>query len=303
MSLINQVLRDLDGRQASALERDGIGVQVRALPPRRRFPWMRALPVAVGLSLGVAGLWVLLDSQPGRHAEQDAPVPALVVAMPADTVTMPSGAETASIGALRLDLDLGSPPKAPPLAARATVSPALPATAEPAPPPARLPIAAAIDKQPRVAAIGSAEDEYRKAMAAHRQGRVDEALEGLRNALRLDARHAAARQALLSLLVTQQRWPEAQAVAEAGLAVDATRSGWAMILARLQLEQGQLAEAEQTMARHEAPGVLSADYDAFHGLLLEKLGRGEEARAAFLRAQESGKLSPPMAAAVEQRLR
>lgn len=303
MSLINQVLRDLDGRRASTLERAGIGAQVRALPPERRFPWLRVLPVAAGLALGAGGLWALLESQPSRHAEPAGnAVPALVVAMPVDTA--PPAADAASVDALRLDLSLRSPPATLP---NTPVAPAGPVEKPAAPPMHAAPViaapAAAIDKQPRGAPADTAEGEYRKAMAAYRQGRLDEALEGFRSALRLDARHASARQASLSLLVAQQRWPEAQAVAEAGLAADATRSGWAMILARLQLEQGQLAEAERTMARHSAQGARGADYDAFHGLLLEKLGRDDEARAAFQRAKESGKLSPPMAAAVEQRLR
>ncbi len=139
-------------------------------------------------------------------------------------------------------------------------------------------------------------------MAAYRQGRPNEALEGFQSALRLDARHVPARQALLSQLMEQRRWQEAQAVAAEGLTLVAAQPGWAMILARLQVEQGQVAEAEQTMATHARYGERRADYLAFHGLLLEKLQRPEEARAVFLKAREIGSLPPDLAAAVEQRL-
>jgi MSHA biogenesis protein MshN len=110
-----------------------------------------------------------------------------------------------------------------------------------------------------------------------------------------------------------------------------------MAQARLQVEQGQLAEAEATMARHGQYAERNADYQAFHALLLQKLQRpkdaaerfraavalrpGEgrwwyglgsaletdqrpgEAREAFQKARDAGNLSAELAALVEQRLR
>lgn len=176
---------------------------------------------------------------------------------------------------------------------------------DPAPPPAVLaePVVA-IDKRPLGQAGGErAEAEYRQGMAAYRQGQTAEAVTGFQKALAADRRHVAARQALLSLLMAERRWTEAQAVASEGLALDAAQSGWAMTLARLQFEQGQLAEAERTMATHRRHGEHSPDYLIFHGLLLEKLDRRDEARVAYQKALDSGKLAPALAEAVEQRLR
>ena len=303
MSLINKMLRDLDQRQASVAERAGLSGQVRALPPERRFPWRPLLLTLSGVMLGAVGVWAWLQSQPSRHAEQAAPVPPpapVVMAMPPLVVPMPG--ETVSpvkVESLHLDPGLRVVPPMPVPAVKPEAEAAVSAQAPAAPVPA-----ASIDKQPRApVAGGTADDEYRLALVAFRQGRSNEALMGFEAALRAEPRHIAARQALLSLLMEQRRWAEAQAVVAEGLTLNAAQPGWAMILARLQVEQGQVAEAQETMARHAVHGERSPDYLAFHGLLLEKLGRNEEARAAFLRARDLGSLSPELAAAVDQHLR
>jgi MSHA biogenesis protein MshN len=295
MSLINQMLRDLDERQASTLERGGLTTQVRALPRARQFPWLSALPVVIGTSIGVAGLWLVFRPttttavSPVTQPQATMSMPTLVVPMPADSVVAPAGER------LQMDYTISRPTR-PVESQTGTAAPQ-------APPAAPSTAVAQIDKQPRLQAAETADGEYRKAMAAHRQGRSNEALEGFQAALRIDPRHVAARQAMLSLFLEQHRWSEAQAAAADGLAINPAQAGWAMILARLQVEQGQVIEAERTMASHAVHGERNADYLAFHGLLLEKLQRPLEARTAFLKARELGSLPPEMADAIEQRLR
>lgn len=344
MSLINQMLRDLDERHASSLERSGLAAQVRALPREKRFPWASVLPIALGTAIGAAGIWLALDAStsPSPSASTTAapppaavPPPAVALALPTLVVPMPTeptetletsqtvaDAEAAKQGAVRvaesLQLDFNlSHASVPAEPASVSPSPAVspiappaaptPATATPtraattAPPVTSLPTQ--IDKRPRSQSVETADGAYRKALAAYRQGQASEAEAGFQAALRLDARHVSARQALLSLLLSQRRWPEAQTLAADGLALLSAQPGWAMILARLQVEQGQLAEAERTMAEHAAYGERSGDYLAFHGLLLERLRRPQEAREAFLKAREAGNLPPETAAAIEQRLR
>jgi MSHA biogenesis protein MshN len=305
VSLINQMLRDLDERQASAQERNGLAAQVRALPREKRFPWAGVLPVAVGATIAAAGIWLARDALVPAPPATTAPIPVApppvaAMAMPVLVVPMPAEpaeavAETVGPAAESLQLDYRiSQPARPADPPGATL---------PAPAAAPAPVAARIDKRPLAQPANTADGEYRKALAAYRQGRPNEAAEGFQGALRLDPRHVSARQALLSLLLEQRRWPEAQAAAVEGLALVPAQPGWAMILARLQVEQGHLAEAEQTMAAHAEHGERSPDYQAFHGLLLEKLQRPLEARAAFTRARDLGNLPPELAAAVEQRLR
>lgn len=351
------MLRDLDERRASPAERAGLAAGLRALPPERRFPWGGVAAVVAAAVLGAIGLGLALRPEspvpaPVAGTPPVAPVPAaaamaapavampaLVVAMPAAGADVPSdqaapairSSPTASLpaaGGLRLDTHLAPVPavaaEAKPVAAEAKAAAAGARSGE-----------ATIDI--RAVAEDTATGQYRKAMAAFRQGRSNEAAAGFEAALRLDGRHASARQALLALLVEQQRWPEAQTVATEGLALDPEQTGWAMILARLQVEQGQVDAAEQTLARHAAHAERNADYQAFHALLLQKLRRPkesaeryraatalrpaearwwygfgmaldadqrpQEAREAYLKAREAGNLPAELAAAVEQRLR
>ena len=324
MSLINQMLRDLDQREASAAERAGLSGQVKALPPLRRSSWPRLLLILGGtagaLVLGVS-LWLLLESQPWRHAVPVASAPNMAVAppsvaRPATTDALaPRPASTAAMPALVVPMPLvrtapkpavrQDAPERQPAPAEPTPSPGIAEPAQRVAPAATVAeSAAAINKRPLgPAGEDGADAEYRRGMAAYRQGQSTEAMARFQSALAADHRHVAARQALLSMFMAQQRWAEAQALASEGLALDAAQSGWAMTLARLQFEQGSVAEAERTMAAHRRHGERSPDYLAFHGVLLEKLDRRDEARAVFLKAIESGKLSPELAEAIEQRLR
>lgn len=305
MSLINQMLRDLDQREASTLERGGLAPQVRALPREKHFPWAAVLPLIVGTAIAAGGIWWAHEASmpvPQNPPAPAAPAPApAVLSMPTLIVPMPAEPVEA--------VAAPTPNAVTPVAlAKVTEAPA-PQPAEVQPTPLAKPAAvvastpAQIDKKPLVPPAENADGEYRKALAAYRQGRPAEAADGLQAALRLEPRHVAARQALLSVLLEQRRLPEAQATATEGLALLPAQPGWAMILARLQVEQGQLADAERTMAAYEPYGERSADYLAFHGLLLEKLQRPQEARAVFQKARELGNLTPELAAAIDQRLR
>lgn len=372
MSLINQMLRDLDARHAPAMDRVALpgSVRVQSRPAVRPRPLLGLALGAAAVAATAAGFLAVRNdasppalqvvpaqqhpvSPPLAAVAPGAPIPPLPLrgarpepakddprqlpAGPAKPKESPAGASAA----LRLDKN--------PLAARETkVLP--PATVPPArndalavsPPPAAKDLVpevqSSIDKRPRTPPGNEvAENEFRKAMAALRRGATAEAMDGLRAALRADARHASARQATLSLLVEQQQWREAQALLEEGLALDPAQTGWAMILARLQFEAGKLGDAAETLARHAAHAENDADFQAFDALLMQKMKRfGEaiaryrkalalkptearwwyglglaldadqkpqEARAAMLRARETGDLPQELAAAVDQRLR
>lgn len=182
-----------------------------------------------------------------------------------------------------------------------------------------------------------AEAEYRKAIEAVNLGRVNEALDGLRGALRQDGLHIAARQLLVRLLLEARKPEEAMQVLHDGLQTQPAQLGWAMSLARLQVERGDLAAAWQTLHFSLPAASAHADYLGFSGHVLHRLGRykeavthyqqalrlapgdgrwwlglglaleGEgrvgEAREAFLRARQSGNLGADLLAVVEQKLR
>ncbi len=215
-------------------------------------------------------------------------------------------------------------------------------TSAQAPAAAHLPAAkgrapASIDKQIHVPTrTERAEIEFRKATAMLNQGRVAEAIEGYRSTLAEDAAHAAARQALVGLLLENRRIDEAQQLLQEGLTLNPDRSSYAILLARIQVERGDLQGAQDLLSRHAASAANNADYHAFHAAVLQRLGRHKEAvtgyqaalriapnagvwwmgmgislqaenrdaeaRDAFARAKSAGGLGPDLVNFIDQRL-
>ena len=142
-------------------------------------------------------------------------------------------------------------------------------------------------------AVGSprerAEAEYRRAIVAVNQGRVGEALEGLRHALRQDGFHVASRQLLVKLLLEAKSPEEAMQVLQDGLQGQPAQLGWAMSLARLQFDRGDLAGAWQTLDYSLPAAGSNPDYQGFAAHLLQRLGRNREAAECYLAAT---RLSP-----------
>ncbi len=193
----------------------------------------------------------------------------------------------------------------------------------------------------RTPAAGSpherAESEYRKAIAAVNQGRVSEAVGSLRNALRQDSLHVASRQLLVRLLLEAGDQDDAIRMLRDGIAGQPAQLGWAMSLARLQVDRGELDGAWQTLDHTLPAAGNNPDYLGFAANVLQRLGRhGEaadqyrkatriapadgrwwlglgwcldaqgqaaEAREAFLHARQSGNLSPELLALIDQKLR
>jgi len=123
--------------------------------------------------------------------------------------------------------------------------------------------------------------EYRNGIEFMNQGRVELAFDAYVNALRVDPRHAAARQALIALLMSRGRTAEAQVVLREGLAVLPENTGWAMSLARLQVEGGDRAGALATLDGALPYAKNQPDYHAFVGTLLQMQGRHKEAIAHY----------------------
>jgi len=134
-----------------------------------------------------------------------------------------------------------------------------------------------------------AEDEFRKATALLNHGRVAEAIDGYKATLQQDARHAAARQALVGLLLENRRIDEAQQFLQEGLSLSPDRFAYAMLLARIQVERGDLQGAHELLQKSAGSAAGDAEYHAFDAALLQRLGRHREAVAAY---QAALKLAP-----------
>ncbi|MFA5912898.1 MAG: tetratricopeptide repeat protein [Burkholderiales bacterium] len=134
-----------------------------------------------------------------------------------------------------------------------------------------------------------AEDEFRKATVLLNHGRVAEAMDAYKATLLQDARHAAARQALVGLLLENRRIDEAQQYLQEGLSLDPDRFAYAILLARIQVERGDLQGAHDLLRKYAASAAGDAEYQAFDAALLQRLGRHKEAVAAY---QAALKLAP-----------
>ena len=197
---------------------------------------------------------------------------------------------------------------------------------------------ASIDKQMRVATPAErAEAQFRVATALLNQGRVAEAMDAYRTSLQQDAGHAAARQALVGLLLENRRIDDAQQLLQEGLGLYPDRSNYAMLSARILVERADLQGAHELLKMHAGGAVDSADYHAFDAAVLQRLGRHKDAVAgyqaalrlapkaglwwmglaislqadsrnadaldAFRRARVAGGLSPEVLSFVEQRMK
>lgn len=369
MSVINQMLVDLERRRASGEERNRIPDHVRVLPEdaqavRQRPIWITA--VALGAALIAAGAWWWLAGRstatlpPGPPATVVEPAPARALAPEPALALEPRDTEFI---ARRLTLDLAQAPEPvtpAPAAQRDTpidtarIIARRPAPPEPQPgivadkPRAPLPVVkkaaeaspvpVEIDKQVRQpTARQRADAEYSKGAVALHRGQAAEARVAFEAALQIDPMHHGSRQALVGVLLDARQPALAVRVLQEGLQLAPAQQGFAMTLARLQMESGELDAGVQTLARSmEYPGI-SPDYIAFYagllqrqqkhaeaaaqfqralgqrgnvgvwllglGVSLEALGRGPEAQEAYRLAKASGNLSADLQSFADQKLR
>lgn len=300
MSLINQMLQDLEQRRAEG----GVpAAQVRAVPRQEssNVMWRWAAPLLLlALAIGGGAYWFAAE----RTAK---PLPSAtpVALAKAPAAEPPPLAEAPQPSVLQLASELSRPPvqpESPPkgIGARPPEAPPSQAAAEkPGRPvadpakPAQVPVvkAAATDVPAgevakdikQVSPQQRAENAYRQAYGNLQQGRMGEAEENLRQALLHDPRHAAARQALAALLVESKRLDRAEQLLQQGLDQQPGHSGFAMTLARLQVERGDAAAALATLQRNP-PSAESPDYHGFLAALLQRAERHKEAIEHYLAA-------------------
>lgn len=367
MSVINQMLVDLDRRRASGEERNRIPDHVRALPGESvsgQRPKVLIAAAVMAAAAATAGAWWWMNGRvPSAPAVKSE---AALMRKPAPAAA-PLSHEAVENIAHRMSLELANVPE--PVVADTQIAAAsvLPPR-EPAPPAVKLrsaaaPAAARAADAPsaktspsRAAAIAAeppraeinkkvrelsprqrAEAEYAKGAAALYAGRSADAQTAFEAALQFDPTYHGARQALVGVLLEARRQPEASQVLQEGLAIAPAQTGFAMALARLQVERGDLDAGAQTLARSLEFAASNPDYIAFYagllqrqqkhseaveqfsralgqrgnvgiwllglGVSLEALNRGSDAQEAYRRAKATGNLSPDLQTFADQRLR
>lgn len=309
MSLINDMLRNIEAKRPDDPARQNLQREIRSLPAAPSGAgWRLKLLALIGLAL--AGVVVLhanglllpvLGIETPHVAPVPQPVPALALEKAAtmETTAGPGG-EPKKQPNIKNDLRL-----APNLAALpAPAAPVLPVP-DPvvAPAPAPVPSIEApkpapvipagpvrIEKSPVLATPRDRADaEYRRAENAMTVGRSAEAVEGFKAALKQDPAYVQVRQMLLRQLLEMRKTEEAMVVLQEGIELQPAQTGWAMSLARLQLEHNDLAAADHTLTRSQAYAEASADYAGFQGHLKSRLGAH---RLAVSHYQRAARLAP-----------
>lgn len=361
MSLINQMLQELEARRSEVAGADMHGQQIRAVPERHRLhpAWWVAL--ALGITLSGLLAWLMLRppvSGPARNPGQQLPLKLDIDlnTAPAFPQNPPPQAPQPVVGVTAIPEAAVEAPAPVPVPVQAAPAPAVKETTA-APVPELTKVVAAtrslmVDSVPKQSEAATpvviskqvkeltpqqrAENEYRRSIQLLQLGKSVEAISGLEQTLHLDSQHAAARQTLIGLLLESKRQDEAVRLARDGLGLDPAQPGLAMILARLQVEKGELRAAIETLERTLPYAAERAEYHAFLAALLQRderhkqateryllalqrapqngvwwmgLGislqaeqRTNEAQDAFRRAKATNSLSPELLAFVEVRL-
>ena len=320
MSLINQMLQDLDKRGADASAAGPLHAQIRPvkLPQTRKTLWV-LLSLALLGAIVTWQLWKLFF--PSVNGQQKTvPVTLAAAAAPASVPVAPPVAlaatsqEAAAPAAmslpavaelpllLKLSPGLDKTLIAETSASEKNASPPIIAKIERVPPdsgdkikkidPVPPPATAKSAEQATLASkfikettpAQQAESDYRQATLLQQQGRINDAVLMFEAALKSDPQHAAARQSLITLLLDNKRHEDAIRWLQQGLSMDKNQPGMAMILARLQVEKGKLPGAIETLQRTLPHAQDRADFLAFLAALQQRASHHKEAADLYQQA-------------------
>ncbi|MGH8640129.1 MAG: tetratricopeptide repeat protein [Burkholderiales bacterium] len=312
MSVINQLLLDLERRRAGPAERAALPSHVRALPEDKEIDWGWVAGGAAVACAAIASGWLVFAAyEPGSAmpllpaprsgaettiervvsasagvagpSETQERIESLLLEPPAARMTFELSSVPAETGSVALD-----PPRATasqtPVTVRAEA--VLSAGSDAARPAKKA--AAATTGRPEIrkrdrppTAQELADNEYRQASGLLQQGRLAEAQAGFQAALTFLPEHHGARQGLVGLLLKAGQFAEAERSLQDGIRLSPEQSGFTVTLARLQVDRGDNAQAITTMQDGLRYAQGNPDYAAFLAALLQRQGRHEEAAEQF----------------------
>lgn len=331
MSLINQMLHDLEQRNASAAETKPMSGEVRAVSAPKSLRSALLMIAALVVLLASVAAWMFLNkmpkpavpvavSAPPAQAKSVAVAPTHAPAV-AELATAPAAAaatpEPASVQApAQADAPHQSAEvvrRQPRLVHGPALVPVAPAIQPAASVPAEevtmdAPLAPSMPAKPKAASrifpgnagaslktvnpAQQSDNLYRQAVTTLQQGRVAEAQDMLHKALQANPGNLKARQALVGLLVEGKHLDEARALLLEGLQLAPEQSGFSMALARLQVEAGDARGGSETLEQGLKYAGDDADYHAFYAALMQREERHDAAVAHYLIALGSNPAMP-----------
>lgn len=309
MSLIHDVLRDLDQRRAPAEQGNTIPAALQSPAPDRRPRWILPLIAGAGLiGISVGFWWLYLPPArslhvPNTRASAHPPATVAMAAPQSRAAPMPAPAEPEA---------LAQPPAAAMLSAKAAAPQGLAASAAPgapllshpariaapaplrvAPPAARAPFPASRQTGPSPAAKPASsgwDSRGERALALYQSAQslagVDAgaAREKYQEALRLNPRLVAARLGLAEALWNAGERNAAMDTLRAGLGLDPDNGPLTLLQARFLAATEHPAQALAILLALRPAPVGNADYYGMIGTLAQQTGRLPLAQEAFANA-------------------
>lgn len=329
MSLINQMLKDLEQRNAGAMDaQKPLSGEVRAASFARRSSPLKLIAVLLIALVGAVYLWWQYGQQ---HASSMAPVAAeqlqaAATPKPAEGALPPAGSvppetpppsiaqpqaspapQTTSMPLQERELSIKPPEQAEQqVKSSEHQQPAKPkaesaAKSEPDSKPvadnAKAKVAAktSSDGSPMVKQIRPEQisgNYYRQALLYLQQGRVAESQAALVQALDANPANHDARLTLAGLLVDNKRKSEAISLLAKGVELAPEQSGFSLALARLQLDAGDKSGALATLEQGLPYARNDADYHGFLATLLQRADRHDEAINHYMVALAGDSMMP-----------
>ncbi|WP_447834053.1 tetratricopeptide repeat protein [Aeromonas veronii] len=306
MSVINQMLKDLDRRQQGSE-----GAAVYIAPARQQGWWMLLLTLICGLALGILGwrTWIYWQqTQPVTAASEviapDAVTPD-VVARAAVPVSQPEPVEVAAALPLpsqdevndkagESDSDDGT--DGAPFDASSDVDESEPTDEELQPElyaelAAEQQAVASAPRKPSVLKIETVELSAkelaalaeRKATTAMAKGSLRDAQDNYYQVLAHDPYNQGAREQLAGLLYGEGRLTEARQLLEEGIRLDPQQADFRLLLARLAISEGQQQQALGWLSGYQPDLASNMDYYATWAGLTQELGQNADAAALYVK--------------------
>ena len=298
MSLINQMLRDLDRRQDRTDGRGAVPPAYRQGRPPRRSPWL-ILAFAASVPLAALVGWLAWERFAAAPAAEPAPAAAVelprsagparaaLAATPAgprpEAASRPVPPPPAPAGEPRARETARAPEPTPrrPAATRQAPPPAMADTE--APPPADDASPGTLHKSPRpVSPLQRAEEHYRRAYTLLSQGRQEAGEAALRKALAAAPDHEKARELLALVLIRGGRLVEAGEVLREGLRRNRGHRQLVRIYAEVLDRQQRTAVAVRLLEQYR-PARIERDpaYFALLAAYYRKQGHHQDAASLY----------------------